>query len=55
MCFFNFRAFSYLIRSLFPLKDELAARKTYFTLPMTVSFQYASHVTVGSCTTPFQA
>jgi len=45
----SLRAFSNLAMSLWPLSDEPAARKTYLMLPLTFSFQVASHVTFWSC------
>ena len=53
--FFRRRAFSYFFRSASPLKPELAARNTYLCWPITFSVHVASQVTLGSCTTDFQA
>jgi hypothetical protein len=44
-------ALSYFFISLFPLKVELAERKTYFGCPMMVSCHVANHVTFCSFTT----
>src|SRR4051812_40864471 len=54
MYFFNSRAFSNFLKSLWPLMALFAASMTYLYAPLIFSCHMASHVALLSCWTAFQ-